>query len=180
MPDAILHRSALSTPLGRLWLLADTDRYLQAVEWDDHPERLERFLRQRHRGRAILRDAPLPALDAAFTAYFAGAVRALDRLPLAIGGTPFQQRVWTCLRHIPAGETRSYAALAQAIGCPTAVRAVGLANGSNPLALVVPCHRVIGSGGSLTGYGGGLERKRWLLAHEGRHADVPDPLTRLL
>jgi methylated-DNA-[protein]-cysteine S-methyltransferase len=98
-------------------------------------------------------------------AYFDGALRSFD-LPLAARGTPFQERTWTALRAIPFGERCSYAALAATIGAPRAVRAVGGANGRNPLSIVVPCHRVIGSDGSLTGYGGGEERKRWLLAHE--------------
>ncbi len=86
--------------------------------------------------------------------------------------------VWTALRAIPAGQTLSYGALAERLGNPQAVRAVGLANGSNPIPIVIPCHRVIGSDGSLTGYGGGLERKRWLLAHEGRHSPLLTPVTR--
>lgn len=101
--------------------------------------------------------------------YFAGRLDVIDRVDVELHGTPFQQRVWTALRDIPAGTTTSYAALAHAIGAPSAVRAVGAANGANPVALIVPCHRVIGADGSLTGYGGGLDRKRWLLAHEGAH-----------
>ena len=92
---------------------------------------------------------------------------ALDTLPVDAGGTPFQREVWTALRAIPAGTTWSYKRLADRIARPAAVRAVGLANGANPLGIVVPCHRVIGADGSLTGYGGGLARKRWLLEHEG-------------
>ena len=101
-------------------------------------------------------------------AYFAGALRCFD-LPLALAGTPFQQQVWQQLRRVAYGETASYAMIAEAIGNPKAVRAVGAANGRNPVAVVVPCHRVIGSGGraKLTGYGGGLWRKEWLLRHEG-------------
>ena len=97
---------------------------------------------------------------------FTGALTALDALPVATAGTPFQRAVWQALREIPCGTTVSYAALAQKIGKPSAMRAVGLANGSNPIGVVVPCHRVIGADGSLTGYGGGLDRKRWLLDHE--------------
>jgi methylated-DNA-[protein]-cysteine S-methyltransferase len=93
---------------------------------------------------------------------------AIDGLAVAARGTDFQRSVWRALRRIPCGETTSYGALAQRIGRPTAVRAVGHANGANPVSIVVPCHRVIGSDGSLTGYGGGIERKRWLLAHEQR------------
>jgi methylated-DNA-[protein]-cysteine S-methyltransferase len=99
--------------------------------------------------------------------YFAGRIATIDEIPVELNGTPFQQRVWNALRAIRAGTTSSYAALARAIGSPSAVRAVGAANGANPVALIVPCHRVIGSNGTLTGYGGGLDRKRWLLQHEG-------------
>ena len=100
-------------------------------------------------------------------AYFAGRPRALDELEVAPGGSPFQQRVWRELRRIPPGRTLSYSALAAAIGHPTAVRAVGAANGANPVPLVVPCHRVISATGGLGGYACGLDRKAWLLRHEG-------------
>jgi methylated-DNA-[protein]-cysteine S-methyltransferase len=103
-------------------------------------------------------------------AYFDGDVRALDALPVKTQGTAFQSEVWAALRAIPVGQTRSYGQLAAAIGRPSAVRAVGLANGSNPVGVIVPCHRVIGANGTLTGYAGGLERKRWLLAHEAANA----------
>jgi len=99
--------------------------------------------------------------------YFEGDIDCLGAIPWRSAGTPFQRKVWTGLTKIPAGETRSYGALAAKLGCPSAVRAVGMANGANPISVVVPCHRVIGSDGSLTGYGGGLDRKRWLLRHEG-------------
>ncbi|KQX12403.1 cysteine methyltransferase [Streptomyces sp. Root431] len=98
-------------------------------------------------------------------AYFAGELTEFD-LPLHLVGTPFQLRVWEELRRIPYGETRTYGELAEALGNPTASRAVGLANGKNPVGIVVPCHRVVGAGGSLTGYGGGLDRKQRLLALE--------------
>ena len=106
------------------------------------------------------------AVRDALAAWFAGDLGALDGLPVKTGGTPFQRAVWKALRDIPAGETRTYGQLATAIGAPRAVRAVGLANGANPVGVIVPCHRVIGANGTLTGYAGGLERKRWLLAHE--------------
>jgi methylated-DNA-[protein]-cysteine S-methyltransferase len=109
---------------------------------------------------------PLAAALRQLDEYFAGGRRAFD-LPLRLEGTAFQQRVWRELCEIPYGETWSYGQLAQRIGNPTGSRAVGLANGRNPVSILVPCHRVIGADGSLTGYGGGLERKRWLLAHEG-------------
>ena len=102
--------------------------------------------------------------------YFAGHLDALDSVEVELRGTPFQRRVWTALRAIPAGTVISYAELAQRIAAPRAVRAVGGANHQNPVAIVVPCHRVIGKSGELIGYGGGLERKKWLLDHEQRYA----------
>jgi methylated-DNA-[protein]-cysteine S-methyltransferase len=112
--------------------------------------------------------APLAATARQLGEYFAGTRRDFD-LPMRLDGTPFQQRVWRELVEIPYGATWSYGELATRIGNPRASRAVGLANGQNPISILVPCHRVIGADGSLTGYGGGLERKRWLLAHEGLH-----------
>lgn len=147
----------MPSPIGELLLLAD-DRGLLAV----------------HMGTP--RDpALLGASDAARLApvrtqlerYFSGELQDFD-LPLAAPGTAFQQRVWAALRAIPYGQTISYGELAQRIDQPTAARAVGLANGQNPIAIIVPCHRVIGAKGALTGYAGGIERKRWLLAHEAR------------
>jgi methylated-DNA-[protein]-cysteine S-methyltransferase len=101
------------------------------------------------------------------SAYFAGSLTSFD-LPLATSGTDFQERVWGALREIPYGDSVSYSALARRIGTPKAFRAVGAANGQNPIPIIVPCHRVIGASGSLTGFGGGIERKRWLLNHEHR------------
>jgi methylated-DNA-[protein]-cysteine S-methyltransferase len=112
--------------------------------------------------------APLSETVRQLAEYFAGARREFD-LPLRLQGTAFQQRVWRELTEIPYGETWSYGQLAVRINKPSASRAVGLANGRNPISILVPCHRVIGADGSLTGYGGGLERKQWLLAHEGLH-----------
>ena len=105
-------------------------------------------------------------VEASFREYFRGRLDALDRIPVDTGGTPFQRRVWEALRTIPVGTTVSYLEMARRVGAPDAVRAVGAANGANPVAIVLPCHRVIGSNGRLVGYGGGLDRKRWLLAHE--------------
>ncbi|HLN48259.1 MAG TPA: methylated-DNA--[protein]-cysteine S-methyltransferase [Steroidobacteraceae bacterium] len=111
---------------------------------------------------------PLPQAVRQLREYFEGKRHEFD-LPMRLAGTVFQQRVWRSLTEIPYGETWSYGQLAKRIGNPNASRAVGLANGRNPISILVPCHRVIGADGSLTGYGGGLERKRWLLAHEGSH-----------
>lgn len=110
-------------------------------------------------------DAPFVEAAEQLEEYFAGERTTFD-LKLAMAGTPFQQQVWAELRQIPYGETTSYGELADRIGRPTAARAVGMANGRNPIGIIVPCHRVVGSTGDLTGYGGGLERKRYLLAHE--------------
>jgi len=112
--------------------------------------------------------APLSATVRQLTEYFEGTRREFD-LPLRLQGTAFQQRVWRQLTEIPYGQTWSYGQLATRIDKPSASRAVGLANGRNPISILVPCHRVIGADGSLTGYGGGIERKRWLLVHEGLH-----------
>ena len=103
--------------------------------------------------------------------YFAGERRGFS-VPLNPAGTPFQQRVWAALRDIPYGETTSYGKTAAAVGAPDATRAVGRANGQNPISIIVPCHRVVGANGSLTGYGGGLDAKRWLLAHEAAHTGL--------
>ena len=110
---------------------------------------------------------PIDSVRDMLQRYFAGDCRALDAVPVELNGTPFQRKVWNALREIPAGSTLSYADVARRIGQPRAVRAVGAANGANPVAVIVPCHRVIGSNGTLTGYGGGLDRQQWLLAHEG-------------
>jgi len=110
-------------------------------------------------------DTVLPALREQLAAYFAGELHRFDLL-LATTGTPFQRAVWSALREVPYGTTCTYGDLAAALGRPTAVRAVGAANGRNPVCLVVPCHRVVGAAGALTGYAGGVERKAWLLAHE--------------
>jgi methylated-DNA-[protein]-cysteine S-methyltransferase len=158
----------IKTPIGELALVADEDGRLRAVEWSDHDDRMHDVLRL-HYGKDgyALKSARNPVgLSAALRAYFDGDVAAIDRLKVATGGTDFQKSVWKALRGIPCGETISYAMLAQRVGRPKAVRAVGHANGDNPISVVVPCHRVIGTNGSLTGYGGGIERKRWLLEHE--------------
>ncbi|MDP1873770.1 methylated-DNA--[protein]-cysteine S-methyltransferase [Phenylobacterium sp.] len=165
-PPDRLFVAALPTPLGPAQIVFDEVGRLRAFDWDSHQARMERLLR-RHYGAVDLTAAPSPkGLSAPFAAYFAGEVGALAQLPWTTGGTAFQQSVWRALCEIPVGTTWSYGQLAAHIGAPTAVRAVGLANGANPVGLVVPCHRVIGANGTLTGYGGGLERKRWLLSHE--------------
>jgi O-6-methylguanine DNA methyltransferase len=154
-------------PVAELLLVTDDEGWLRALDFVDFEERMRRLL-ARHYGvvELVAGEAPV-AITAALDAYFAGDLVALDTVPVATGGTDFQKSVWAALRAIPAGETRGYGALAAALGKPGAARAVGLANGMNPVGIVVPCHRVIGASGALTGYAGGMERKRWLLGHEG-------------
>ncbi len=165
-PDR-LFLDRLATPLGEAVLITDEDGALRAFDWSDHEDRLRRLMR-RHYGAVPLTEGPAPASTIrALEAYFAGQIDALAGVAWRIAGTPFQRSVWRALADIPVGVTMSYGELASRIGKPTAVRAVGLANGANPIGVVIPCHRVIGADGSLTGYGGGLERKRWLLEHEG-------------
>ncbi len=157
----------LPSPIGEMLLVSDADGALRALDFDDCEARLHRLLRL-HYGRPALATGRLPdAITKALAAYFAGELRAIGAIPVATGGTAFQRRVWGALRKLRPGTTTSYGALAASLGQPAASRAVGLANGANPVAIVVPCHRVIGGNGALTGYGGGMGRKRWLLEHEG-------------
>ena len=156
-------------------IVADDAGSLCALYFDDDAK-LRRMLAAHH-GTHELDEAEVAApIVAGLEAYFAGQLTAIDELATATGGSPFQRRVWAALRSVPAGATTSYGALAAVVGRPGASRAVGAANGANPVSIVVPCHRIIGAGGALTGYGGGLHRKRWLLDHESRHSRVPGEL----
>lgn len=159
----------LATPIGELLIVADRTGKLRTIDWTDHEARMRLLLdRQYGRSAYTIGTAHDPGgLTRAMRAYFKGDIAAIDGLPVETAGTPFQRSVWYALRRIKPGRTISYAELARRIGRPRAVRAAGLANGQNPISIVVPCHRVIGSDGSLTGYGGGLPRKQWLLEHEG-------------
>ena len=160
----------LETPIGTMRIICDEAGNLRATDWDDHEDRFLRLLRI-HYGEVNPRPVSNPfGLIAALKRYFEGDATAIDGLPTETNGTGFQRDVWAELRRIPPGTTISYGQLAQRIGRPKAVRAVGLANGSNPIGIIVPCHRVIGSTGKLTGYGGGLHRKEWLLRHEAQWA----------
>lgn len=155
------------SPIGELLIVTDETGALRALDFDDHAHRLDRLLKI-HYGPLRPEPGAAPiAIREALSAYFGGAFAALNTLPWATNGTAFQQAVWTALTQIPSGQTITYSELARRVGRPAAVRAAGHANGANPLGIVVPCHRVIGLNGALTGYGGGIERKRWLLAHEG-------------
>jgi methylated-DNA-[protein]-cysteine S-methyltransferase len=163
---------SLATPIGQLIYICDNESRLRMVDWSDHEARALRLLGLHYgkSGYTLIKQRDPFGLTTRLAAYFAGDIHAIDDIPTATAGTAFQREVWRALRVIPAAQTISYGKLAERIGRPSAVRAVGLANGSNPIGVVVPCHRVIGANGSLTGYGGGLHRKEWLLAHERAHA----------
>lgn len=164
--DFLLER--IATPIGQMLLVTDNQQRLRAIDWDDHEARMHLLMQRQYRGVSIHLRETAPTSDAsrAVQTYFEGELHAINALPVALGGTEFQQQVWMALRTVPCGQTISYRDFAARIGRPAAVRAVGLANGANPISLVLPCHRVIGSNGTLTGYGGGLHRKHWLLEHE--------------
>lgn len=166
-PPEHLFLDRLRTPIGEALLVTDEAARLRAFDWADHEPRLRRLARLHYGSLAPTPGAAPSALREAIERYFAGELEALRTIEWTTGGTPFQRAVWRGLCDIPAGRTLSYGALAARLGRPRSVRAVGLANGANPVGLVVPCHRVIGANGALTGYGGGLDRKRWLLNHEG-------------
>ena len=159
----------LATPIGELIVIADGDGALRTIDWTDHEARMTQLLdRYYGKGRYTLTPKRDPGgLSSAMRRYFKGEIGVLKDLSVATSGTAFQTSVWKALRKINDGTAISYAELARRIGNAKAVRAAGLANGQNPISIVVPCHRVIGSDGSLTCYGGGLHRKQWLLAHEG-------------
>jgi methylated-DNA-[protein]-cysteine S-methyltransferase len=166
-PPESLTLDRVATPVGEVLLVTDAEGAVRALDFADYESRMLRLLGRHSPGFALTAGSAPEPVRRAVEAYFSGDVRALDGLAVKTSGTAFQRTVWAALRAIPPGETRSYGQLAAAIGSPRAVRAAGLANGQNPVAVIVPCHRVIGSNGTLTGYAGGLERKRWLLRHEG-------------
>ena len=155
----------LASPLGDILLVFEGEQ-LRALDFWDYESRMHRLLRLHYGAVSLTEGAAPAAIRAPLDAYFAGDWGALDRITVATGGTAFQQMVWAQVRRIRPGATQSYGAVAAALGRSGASRAVGLANGANPVAIVVPCHRVIGADDALTGYGGGLARKAWLLTHE--------------
>jgi len=157
----------LATPIGTALLVTDDAGVLRALDWDDYEPRMKDLLRRQY-GEVILQERGAPgALVTALTGYFKGDLDRLSDIAWRVGGTSFQQKVWSALPGIPAGRTMSYGAMAAQLQVPKAMRAVGHANGANPISVVLPCHRLIGSDGKLVKYGGGLARKRWLLRHEG-------------
>jgi methylated-DNA-[protein]-cysteine S-methyltransferase len=166
-PPERLRLDRLPTPIGESLIVTDEAGALRAFDWADRETSMARLLRL-HYGSVVPEPGAAPGIiKRLLRRYFEGEPGCLAAIDWRTAGTPFQRSVWTALTTIAPGETLSYGALAAKLGCPTSVRAVGLANGSNPISVVVPCHRVIGANGSLTGYGGGIERKRWLLNHEG-------------
>jgi len=173
----ILSRETIATPMGDMLALA-SDEGLCALEFTGPRKRLTRLEARlgRHFPPHDIVDRATPVIARTrrwLDAYFSGASAAIGDLPLDMRGAAFEKRVWEALTRIPPGETTSYGAIAKSLGRAGASRAVGAANGANPIAIIVPCHRVIGSSGSLTGYGGGLDRKTWLLNHEKRWSREP-------
>jgi methylated-DNA-[protein]-cysteine S-methyltransferase len=152
-------------PIGTLLLVTD-GQSLCALDFADTESRLQQLLAKHYPQFNLIEQENPQGFSDCLRAYFRGDWHSLEAIPVRLGGTAFQQQVWSELQAIPVGESRSYGQLAARLGKPGAARAVGLANSLNPVAIVLPCHRVIGASGQLTGYAGGLERKRWLLAHE--------------
>jgi methylated-DNA-[protein]-cysteine S-methyltransferase len=161
-----------ASPISPLLLVTDADGFLYALEFAENEARMRRLLDRYYGGYTLEEGAAPVSLKQALTAYFDGNIDALADIQTATAGTPFQRQVWKALRAIPAGTTISYGQLAKNLGRAGSSRAVGAANGANPIPIVVPCHRVIGADGSLTGFGSGLPRKKWLLDHEARFAPV--------
>ena len=163
-----LFQYTIDTPLGQILLVQDGAQQTYALDWLSHTERLDQLLARYQKNTNITRvEGQAPTADADHVrAYFDGDFAALDKLQIAHFGTEFQRSAWRVLREIPAGRTMSYLGLADRIGKPKAVRAVGTAIGANPISIAIPCHRIIGANGQLTGYAGGLDRKQWLLQHE--------------
>lgn len=174
----IFRLSRIPTPVGPMLIAVDDQDRLRVLDWESHVERMERLMDRCYGPGAVTlkESAASNPVGERLRAYVEGDIAAIEAIPTETTGSAFQRQVWAALREIPAGETWSYGRLAAHIGRPAAVRAVGLANGANPIGVVVPCHRVIGANGTLTGYGGGLERKRWLLRHEGAAFKDAGPL----
>jgi methylated-DNA-[protein]-cysteine S-methyltransferase len=153
-------------PFEAVLYAVDGDK-LCAVDFAGYESRMDKLLKRRYGNYRFVEAKNPQGFGTRIAAYLAGDLDAINDLPVSLGGTEFQQRAWLALRKIPVGQTASYAQQAARIGKPAAVRALGAANGQNPVAIVLPCHRVIGSGGALTGFGGGIPTKAWLLRHEG-------------
>jgi methylated-DNA-[protein]-cysteine S-methyltransferase len=170
--EARLAMETISTPIGDMRLVGCTDGFLRAADFADCEDRLAALLKRRFgaKGFSLVPGKLAPAIRDALAAYFEGEIAAIDRVMVKTGGTTFQQTVWQALRTIPPGKALAYGRLAEQLGKPQSARAVGHANGANPFNIVIPCHRLVGANGALTGYAGGMHRKRWLLEHEARYA----------
>jgi methylated-DNA-[protein]-cysteine S-methyltransferase len=156
----------IESPIGKIAIVVDEHR-LCALDFANYEARMMSLLAQRYDSVELVPHRNPLGFTERLQAYLAGDLTSLADIPVKMGGTAFQQQIWAKLREIPIGETWTYGQLAKSIDRPTASRAVGMANSLNPIAIVVPCHRVIGAKGKLTGYAGGLDRKSWLLQHEG-------------
>ena len=180
MSDLLFRLERLPMACGTILIVTDDEEALHALDWEDHEARMRRLIERRYgKGQIRLQQRSSDSsVSRALHDYFSGNLRATDEIRVRTGGTAFQLQVWAKLRTIPPGSTMTYGQLAARLRRPDAVRAVGTANGANPIPVVVPCHRVIGADGSLTGYGSGLERKRWLLEHEGVRLKHPTCLPR--
>lgn len=162
-----LQLDVIASPIDNILIVVDGER-MCSLDFADYKQRMMVLLERRY-GSVHLTPATNPCgYSDLVRRYFAGDYHSLDAIAVSTGGTPFQQQVWSALRTIPPGTTTTYGKLAVQLGKPTAYRAVGAANALNPIGIVLPCHRVIGANASLTGYAGGLERKQWLLQHEGK------------
>jgi methylated-DNA-[protein]-cysteine S-methyltransferase len=161
-----LNFDTIDTPIGKVMVVVENNN-LCFVDFEGNDTRMRQLLEKRFGSYELERQENPCGYSAKLEAYFAGDLNAVDDIPVSTGGTEFQRKVWLGLRQIPSGETRSYGQMAAKLGAPTASRAVGMTNGLNPISIVLPCHRVIGASGTLTGYAGGLSRKKWLLEHEG-------------
>ena len=159
--------AVVHTPIDALTLAARGGR-LCVLHFGAREAPVRQMLHRWYPGEVIEHKRDPAGAATALAKYFSGQLDVLDSVAVELNGTPFQQRVWEALRTVRAGQTASYSTIARVVGTPSATRAVGAANGANPVAIVVPCHRIVGSDGSLTGYGGGLRRKEWLLRHEGQ------------
>lgn len=168
MPGMLFFIERFNTEIGQMLLVTDERERVRALDWQEYESRMRLLVRRQYHKQDVqlvnifARSKPMQTMEN----YFQGDLSALKKIPIAHEGSEFQKLVWAELRNIEPGSPISYGTLAQRIGKPRAVRAVGLANGANPIGIIVPCHRVIGANQSLTGYGGGLKRKQWLLDHE--------------
>ncbi len=156
----------IDSPIGTILLVVDENK-LCSLDYEEYEQRMMTLLKRRYGSVQLLPQSDPEGFSTRVRNYLEGNYNALDNIAVSTGGTLFQQQVWNALRTIPVGTTVTYGELAAQVGKPTAYRAVGATNALNPIAIVLPCHRVVGANAALTGYAGGLERKRWLLEHEG-------------